>query len=68
MASTAGEMINYYMCEEFIQSYSDNDILERFAIENDLNITLDEINEDDLEEFTQMMYEEYKEERVESWH
>ena len=68
MASTANEMINDYMWEEFIQIYSDNDILERYAIENDLNITTDEIEEAHVEEFKEMMFEEYKAERVESWH
>lgn len=70
MSSTAREMIDIHTREEFKQVYSDNDILTRYCEENSLESSPEvaENLEDDIEEFKEMMYSEYKEQRLEEWH
>ena len=69
MSSTPSEILDTHLREEFEQTFTENDILTRYCEENSL-VSSPEVSEnlDDIEEFKEMMYEEYKEDRLESWH
>ena len=61
------DAMNDAIWKEFIQSYSDNDLLTEFCDDNKIILTpetLDDYDEDDFEEFKQHKFYEYKEQRL----